>query len=698
MFDFEFLLTKLTKYNYKIEGDKLKTICFKCVQNKILMNIKNSREPFNLEVSLKDGTFHCNNCGCKGGLAEYLKGRCGLNDEEIQEKLNNFMSASVYANETKLPLEFLYSLGVETLENCIAIPFYNQQKEIIAVKNLFKNGEFKWQSGTKSNLYGLWKLGEFTDSSYIVLTSGEENAQALWYHNIQALASPTGVKFKEEFDINVFDKYNKIYIVTDGSLESSSFVNAVCKILPCDKLYKIFPNKVENTCKTVLDLHKINKLNFDTLTATAKTAAEAPSEKAVPEATHVTIGKKLIEILDLKFYNEDLYTYTNGVFKLADDKILHNCILRKIDVNAKKSQRRESIDFAKGWLADDSRTNVNTRYINCLNGLVNLETGELIAHTSKVFSVNQVHFNFIPDLPPNPLIDNYLVELMRGNEARILALLQLIGYCCSTSVEMQQSVIWYGKGSNGKSKLAQILISLIGEENTSHVELQTFEKQFGTSEINQKLLNIVPELPAQKIKDVGTFKGIVTGDSIKADVKYGERVGIIPYAKHIFSTNSLPQVKDTTDGFYRRLNILLFENKFDPTTSNFKIEEFLKQENLDYLGSLGIKKYIELLHSGTRAFANAQESLKLVQSYKTNNDTILSFLTDEDTQALYGTDTRTTTVWANYKAYCVDNRLTPVKKQEFYNRLQEDYGFTKKTINGYTYFYKLQNDFNKKTL
>ena len=119
--------------------------------------------------------------------------------------------------------------------------------------------------------------------------------------------------------------------------------------------------------------------------------------------------------------------------------MLHNCILRKIDVNVKKSQRRESIDFAKGWLADDVRIDVNTRYI-----------------------INQVHFNFIPDLPPNPLIDNYLIELMCGNEARILALLQLIGYCCSTSVEMQQSVIWYGKGSNGKSKLAQILISLIG--------------------------------------------------------------------------------------------------------------------------------------------------------------------------------------------------------------------------------------------
>ena len=589
MYNNEYLIEKFTKNNFEINEDKLKTVCFNCVSNPLLMHIDGATEPFNMEVSLEDGTFHCNNCGCEGGLVEYLKARCDLKDEQIQQELNNFMSAKVYADDTKLPLQFLYNLGIETLENSIAIPFYNQQNEIIAVKNLSKLGDFKWQSGTKTNLYGLWKLADFTDNSYIVLTLGEENAQALWYHNIQALACPTGIKFKEDFDIGAFDNFSKIYVIADSTLESSSFINEVCKVLPCDKLYKILPNKVENTCKTALDLHKIDKLDFGTLAATAKPIAEASSEKPAPEATHVTTGKKLIEFLNLKFYNEDLYTYTTGIFKLADDKMLHNCILRKIDVNAKKSQRRESIDFAKGWLADDVRIDVDTRYINCLNGLVDLETGKLIPHTPEVFSVNQVHFNFIPDLPPNPLVDNYLFELMCGNEARILALLQLIGYCCSTSVEMQQSVIWYGKGSNGKSKLAQILISLVGEENTSHVELQTFEKQFGTSEINQKLLNIVPELPAQKIKDVGTFKGIVTGDSIKADVKYGARVGIIPYAKHIFSTNSLPQVKDTTDGFYRRLNILLFENKFDPATSNFKIGEFLKQENLDYLGSLGIK-------------------------------------------------------------------------------------------------------------
>ena len=696
MYNCQFILEKLTKNNFKINGDKLRTICFKCVQNDLLMHIDRTNEPFNMEVSLEDGTFHCNNCNCEGGLSEYLKGRCGLSDEQIQEELNNFMSAKIYADDINLPLQFLYNLGIETLENSIAIPFYNRQNEIIAVKNLSRNGEFKWQSGTKTDLYGLWKLREFTDNSYIILTQGEENAQALWYHNIQALACPTGVKFKEDFDISVFDNFNKIYVVANSTLDSSAFISDVRKVLPCDKLYKIFPNKIENTCKTVLDLHKIDKLNSDTLIATATTITNAVNEKTVSEATHVTIGKKVIELLNLKYFNNNLYTYKDGIFNIATDKLLHNCILRQVDVNAKSSIRNESIRFMNDWLANSTKIKIDARYINCLNGFVDLETGELIVHTPNIFSLNQVHFNFIPDLAPNPLVDNYLNELMCGNKARILALLQLVGYCCSTSVEMQQSVIWYGKGSNGKSKLAQILIALVGEENTSHVELQTFEKQFGTSEIDQKLLNIVPELPAQKIKDVGTFKGIVTGDKMKANVKYKERVDITPYAKHIFSTNALPQVKDTTDGFYRRLNILLFENKFDPTTSNFKIDDFLKQENLDYLGSLGIKEYIKLLHSNTKSFANAQESLELVQEYKINNDTILSFLTDEDTQALYDTDTRSTAIWLNYKAYCVDNRLTPVNKQEFYRRLKEDYGFTKKIINGYTYFYKAKNDFSKK--
>lgn len=247
-------------------------------------------------------------------------------------------------------------------------------------------------------------------------------------------------------------------------------------------------------------------------------------------------------------------------------------------------------------------------------------------------------------------------------------------------------------GSNGKSQLAKIFRKLIGEDNITSIPLQDFEKQFGAHQIAGKLLNLVPELPAKKVNDVSTWKALSTSDSIQVDVKYKDAVTVKSYAKHVFLTNNIIQTSDTSNGFWRRINILLFEQTFNPASSTFDINEFLKQDNLDYLGTRGIQAYMKLLHSNNFQFANTAESLEILEGYKNVSDTIIGFLTDEESQDLYGRDIKTTIMWANYKAYCADNRLIPLRKQQFYAELQNDYNFIKKKVNGYPHFFKAYND------
>lgn len=215
----------------------------------------------------------------------------------------------------------------------------------------------------------------------------------------------------------------------------------------------------------------------------------------------------------------------------------------------------------------------------------------------------------------------------------------------------------------------------------------SLKKGSGTHEINQKLLNIVPELPATKIKDVSTFKGIVTGDEISADIKYKSRQTIVPYAKHIFTTNCLPQVNDPTNGFYRRLNIVMFDNEFE-VSNNFDINILLQQENLDYLGNIGFQAFLKMLESGKLEFANNVESLELLENYKRINNTILGFLKDEESIELFGTDIKTTEMWRKYKSFCGDNRLEPLPKLQFYEHLVKQFGFVKKLNTGTYYFYR----------
>lgn len=196
-------------------------------------------------------------------------------------------------------------------------------------------------------------------------------------------------------------------------------------------------------------------------------------------------------------------------------------------------------------------------------------------------------------------------------------------------------------------------------------------------------------MPYNKIGDVSKFKAIVTGDSMKADVKYHDRIDIKSYCKHVFTTNSLPPVNDTSEGFYRRLNILLFEKHFDTATSKFNIKKFLEQDNLDYLGTIGIKAYQRLLKSNRLEFANSEESRMLLENYKQSNDSILSFLKSEEYQErIYNRDVKSTDMWLYYKTYCTYYGIKAESKHQFYRGLVEKYGFNKKIINGYDHYFK----------
>lgn len=79
-------------------------------------------------------------------------------------------------------------------------------------------------------------------------------------------------------------------------------------------------------------------------------------------------------------------------------------------------------------------------------------------------------------------------------------------------------------------------------------------------------------MPAKLVDDLGVFKSIVTGDLIMEDIKCKESIPIVSYAKHIFTTNILPDLADSTNAVFRRFNIVNFEAQFtDDEVKNFNI-------------------------------------------------------------------------------------------------------------------------------
>lgn len=279
--------------------------------------------------------------------------------------------------------------------------------------------------------------------------------------------------------------------------------------MPIEKLFTIKSRDIDTDCKDLSDLHIANKLDLETLLATAKpitTSKETTlsSNDETSKSKHVIIGEQLIKELHLINFNGILYLYQNGVYKEADTKVLKSYIIKNININTEDKTCKAAIDFAYNWLLNDEQQEIDDNYINYLNGIYDIKNGVLLPHTPEIITFNQVHINYIPDfnanienpnirknefifnetdslsksLTVNIDVDTYLDAISNYDFYRKLALLELIGYCQTSSTWLQKAIILLGNGANGKSEFGKILIKTIGEENTSHVDLQTLERQF----------------------------------------------------------------------------------------------------------------------------------------------------------------------------------------------------------------------------
>lgn len=412
------------------------------------------------------------------------------------------------------------------------------------------------------------------------------------------------------------------------------------------------------------------------------------------EAIHVKIAKVVCKTLYIQYYNEGLYIYKNGVYT-NDISILELEII-KVYRNATRNIMKEVLHHIE-TIKKSNIIEPDKNFINFKNGLYDLKNKKLIKHTPKIFTLNQINASYIANPPTNNDILNFFNDITSNNSERKKALLQIIGYCFTLGVELQKAFIFYGEtAENGKSTLLEIINRLIGRENISHVSIHELQKsRFCSSELKNKLLNCVSELPRNNLDSVEVFKAVVTGDVMSVEEKFKKRYEIRPYAKHIFTSNELPSVSDTTYGFYRRINIIKFDAKFsEEQKNNFNINNILTDDAINYLARISLEAYLELIEE--RHFANEEESNNLIEEYKKKNDSFFYYINDsinfEKFMENNKNDTfRKSSLYENYITFCNTLHIKNIDgRSTFYKKIRQTNIFDEVTIHGIDCF-KIKN-------
>ncbi len=413
--------------------------------------------------------------------------------------------------------------------------------------------------------------------------------------------------------------------------------------------------------------------------------------------THNEIAQELLKINHIVVYENSLYIYKDGVY-IDDENYIYTKII-DICKEANTSLRKEVYNYLL-LIAPKVEIN-NTNIINFKNALFNLDTRQILPHTPDFFSINQINVNIKKVVSSNIAIDNFLNTITCYNSERKKAILEMIGYAMTTSIKMQRAFVLYGKtAGNGKSTLLQLIESVIGKNNISHVTMHDLSNnKFSIAEIRGKLVNISSEMTKEFLKDISIFKELVTGDMIAVEEKFKSRQNIKPYAKLIFTANELPKVSDTTNGYYRRLFIIPFEAEFtEKEKANFNFNELLTNEALEYLAYISINSYCNIKNS----FTNETESIQIVELYKIENNNVLSYLKDPDNIKLLTRNSNIRykrEVYEDYKLYCKNNGLSAKGRNNFYKEVL-DSGIVKESMyNGYgTFIFNKYQKLTKSTM
>lgn len=411
-----------------------------------------------IHISFQNNSYHCEGCNqmlsedeCT--LAHLISVLGKISEEKAQDNIDHFLSLQVYARRNNLDMQFLKENKLELGKyrtNTIKIPYFDENGVLIATKKLNGNNKPSWEKNSKTNLYGLWKLKNF-DNSYIVLDKGEDTAHVLWYNNIQALTLPEGINFKKEH-ADILNKFDKIFIHSNVSMESTGFIRKLCNLIPYEKLYRISASKVDKKCTNLIQLHLLGKLNYENLINTAEKVEQEFYDRAnnntvetdylEPPEEHVKLAEKVMNSMNIKYYNENFYVYENGVYH-KNLPAIEKCILT-LNRNVKKHLRAEILDYIR-INKTTLELDVNEQFINFKNGLYDLKNRKLVEHSPEYFTTCQINANYIEDISKisNYPIDNFINDITCHNAVRRKTLLQIIGYAMTFKVDFQKAFFFY---------------------------------------------------------------------------------------------------------------------------------------------------------------------------------------------------------------------------------------------------------------
>lgn len=369
----------------------------------------------------------------------------------------------------------------------------------------------------------------------------------------------------------------------------------------------------------------------------------------------------------------EVYFFRDGIWIPGGlNVLLHATERRWRDDGIRMHQIREVADIVKTRSlmipdgTDEDPFNRDATKIVLTNGAYDFERDMVVDHSPDHMSTIKHPFRFDPD-KECPNFESALETWQDSKRYREMVY-EMYAVAFLRKNVTQKGYVLYGRGNNGKSTCTEILRAMLGVQNTSSEEMQTFQDSPNIGHtLFGKCANIMSDGGTQPLIKTGLIKAVLSGDGIRAEQKYRDPFTYTPFATLIFTFNELPLVLDSSIGFARKIQLIPWENEF--TKRDARIDS-IKSDAGEMSGIFNriIPIMRRLLYGGRLEYI---DDVKTTMSlWMRKSDSFVLFA--EDYLVLKeGWQCEVGKLYEAYRGACKEHGMTPIAKNNFSTRMQD---------------------------
>lgn len=285
--------------------------------------------------------------------------------------------------------------------------------------------------------------------------------------------------------------------------------------------------------------------------------------------------------------NNMFYEYNNGVYEEVkieeiNARMLQHFYQKELVTHISAAKVKDAVQRVIWTLRATPgryffREHVKREYINMQNGLLDIKTRDLIAHTPTYFSTTQLPFKYQPDAVC-PEFQEFVLDITCNDSELVKMVQEMFGYCMQVGNPKHKIFFLYGRtGRNGKSTVAKILQHLIGDRNTSALSLQQLssDNTHLTVGLVNSQLNFSEEV-SMKYIETTHLTNLTAEGMITVNPKNKPPFLLKILTKFIVTCNDIPRFQ-SSQGMFKRQIIIPFNASFEGK-ENFNIVDELLLE------------------------------------------------------------------------------------------------------------------------